>query len=219
MRALLLVDVQNDFMPWGSLPVTDGDAVVAVANALAPRFPLVVASQDWHPPNHGSFASNHPGTSPGDVIELMGEPQVLWPDHCVQNTPGASFHSGLDVSHIDAVVHKGIDPGIDSYSVFFDNAHKRATGLKEILAARAVDEVCLVGLATDYCVRWSALDARRLGLRVTVVSDGVRAVELSKGDAAGAIDEMRQAGCRIITAAEVVKGGVRGIADKSAASG
>jgi nicotinamidase/pyrazinamidase len=202
VRALLLVDVQNDFMPWGSLPVADGDAVVAVANAAAPRFPLVVASQDWHPPNHGSFASNHRGASPGDTIELLGERQVLWPDHCVQNSPGASFHSGLDVSLIDAVVRKGTDPGIDSYSAFFDNAHKRDTGLRALLAGRGVDEVFLVGLATDYCVRWSALDARRLGLQVAVVVDGVRGVELAPGDVARAIEEMRDAGCRIVTAAE-----------------
>jgi nicotinamidase/pyrazinamidase len=203
MRALLVVDVQNDFMPFGALPVRDGDAVVPIANALAPVFPLVVASQDWHPADHASFASNHPGRQPGDVIEIAGESQVLWPDHCVQDLPGASFHSGLDVALIDHVVRKGSDRTIDSYSTFFDNGHRRETGLNDLLADRGVDEIYIVGLATDYCVRWSAHDARALGLKVAVVVEGVRAVDLAEGDGARALDEMREAGCRIVSAGDV----------------
>jgi nicotinamidase/pyrazinamidase len=202
MRALLLVDVQNDFMPGGSLPVPDGDAVVAVANALGPEFPLVVATQDWHPAGHSSFASSYPGRVPGDVIDLDGEQQVLWPDHCVQNTPGASFHSGLDVALIDHVVCKGTDPAIDSYSAFFDNLHRRDTGLLQMLAERGVDELFVVGLATDYCVRWTALDARAVGMGVAVVTDGVRAVEREPGDGARALEEMQAAGCRIVRAVD-----------------
>lgn len=197
MRALLLIDIQNDFMPFGSLPVADGDAVVAIANVLAGRFELVVATQDWHPANHGSFASNHPGMRPGEVVELGGRPQVLWPDHCVQNTPGASFHSGLDVAAIDLVVRKGTDPAIDSYSGFFDNGHLKDTGLAKALRERGVNEVVLVGLATDYCVKFTALDARAEGFAVTVVTDGVRAVDLDAGDGDQALAEMASAGCRL----------------------
>lgn len=203
MRALLLVDIQNDFMPFGALPVRDGDSVVAVANALGPAFSLVVATQDWHPTDHTSFASNHPGHVPGDVVTLPeGEEQVLWPDHCVQNTPGASFHSGLDVGLIDHVVHKGTDPAIDSYSAFFDNLHLRDTGLLDLLAMRGVDDLYIVGLTTDYCVRWTAHDARSFGMGVTVVVDGVRAVDLTDGDGDRAIEEMRAAGCRVIPAVD-----------------
>ena len=203
MRALLMIDIQNDFMPFGSLPVAEGDAVVAVANAIAPAFELVVATQDWHPAGHGSFASAHPGHVPGDVVQLGGVAQTLWPDHCVQNSPGASFHSGLDVARIDHVVRKGTDPAIDSYSGFFDNGHKKDTGLAAYLAEKGVDEVWLVGLATDYCVRFSALDARGIGLSCVLVLDGVRGVDLAAGDVDAAVDEMRAAGCRLTTSAEL----------------
>ncbi len=203
MNALVLVDIQNDFMPFGSLPVPDGDEVVEVANALARVFEIVVATQDWHPADHASFASNHEGRVSGETIELDGITQVLWPDHCVQNTPGASFHSGLDVAAIDLVVRKGSDRAIDSYSGFFDNGHLRDTGLAEALRSLGVDDVTLVGLATDYCVKYTALDARALGFRVSVVADGVRAVDLRPGDGAAAIDEMRSAGCRIVSAKDL----------------
>jgi len=204
MRALVLVDIQNDFMPFGSLPVADGDAIVAPANHLAPLFDLVVATQDWHPRSHGSFASNHPGFSVGDVIELGGEEQVLWPDHCVQQSAGASFHSGLDVARIDFVVRKGVDAEIDSYSGFFDNGHRKDTGLRAALSSVGVDEVWLAGLATDYCVKYTALDGVQLGFRVVVVRDAVRAVDLSVGDGAAALDEMSAAGCTITTSAEAL---------------
>ena len=203
MRALLAVDIQNDFMPLGALPVPDGDAVVPVANAIMPRFGLVVASQDWHPADHGSFASNQPGHSPGDFIVLGGVDQVLWPDHCVQNTPGASFHSALDVAYVDHVIHKGTHPEVDSYSVFFDNNHLRDTGMAAFLEERAVDEIVILGLATDYCVKYSVLDAIGLGFGVTVVADGCRAVNLSPGDGTQAFEEMRAAGARVLDSAEL----------------
>lgn len=203
MRALLVVDLQNDFMPFGALPVAGGDAVVAVANGLMPRFDLVVASQDWHPANHGSFASNHPGRSAGEVGELGGLAQVLWPDHCVQNSPGASFHSALDIEHVDHVVHKGTDPEIDSYSTFFDNGHRKDTGLAAYLAERGVTGIVVMGLATDYCVKFSVLDARAIGLHVTVVREGCRGVNLVAGDDEAAFDAMAAAGARIVSLGDV----------------
>lgn len=198
MHALLLVDIQNDFMPFGSLPVARGDEVVPVANELMTRFNLVVATQDWHPADHASFALNHPGRSPGDVIDLAGAEQVLWPPHCVQNAPGASFHSGLDIAGVDHVVRKGTQAAIDSYSGFFDNRHLRATGLENYLRDRDVSAVVVCGLATDYCVKYTALDGREHGFEVTVVEDGCRAVDLAGGDGERALDEMRAAGCHII---------------------
>lgn len=197
MKALVLVDIQNDFMPFGALPVAEGDAVVAVANRLMPRFSLVVATQDWHPADHGSFASSHPGKSPGDVVELAGVEQVLWADHCVQGMPGASFHSALEVAGIDHVVRKGADPDVDSYSAFFDNAHEAATGLGDLLSRNAVDEIVVLGLATDYCVKATVLDAIGLGFGVTVVTDGCRAVDVMPGDSERAFAEMRAEGARL----------------------
>ena len=203
MRALLVVDIQNDFMPFGALPVPAGDEVVAVANALMPRFELVISSQDWHPADHGSFASNHPGKQPGDFVVLGGVDQILWPDHCVQNTPGASFHSGLDIACIDHLVHKGTHPEVDSYSVFFDTNHLRDTGLAAFLERRAVDELLILGLATDYCVKYTALDAVGLGFGVTVVADGCRAVDVEPGDGFKALEEIRSAGGRVLDSAEL----------------
>jgi len=203
-RALVLVDLQNDFMPFGSLPVAEGDDVVPVANRLIPRFDLVVATQDWHPPRHGSFATAHAGHKPGDVVKLGGVDQTLWPDHCVQNTPGASFHSALDVAGIDHVVHKGADPGIDSYSTFFDNAHGAHTGLHAYLAERGVADIVLLGLATDYCVLYSVLDAAELGYGIDVVVDGVRAVDLQMGDGDRALDAMVAAGARLVHSDDLI---------------
>jgi nicotinamidase/pyrazinamidase len=203
MHALLVVDIQNDFMPFGALPVTRGDEVVPVANDIMGRFGLVVATQDWHPSDHGSFAVNNPGHQPGDFIELGGVEQVLWPPHCVQNTSGASFHSGLDVAWFSHVTRKGADASIDSYSAFFDNHHLKATDLDAFLRAHGVSAVVICGLATDYCVKYTALDARQLGYEVSVVEDGCRAVELSPGDGARALDEMRAAGCHIIRSSQL----------------
>ncbi len=197
MRALLVVDVQNDFLPGGALEVPRGDELVGVVNALMRRFELVVATQDWHPPDHTSFAVNHPGRRPGQEIELDGVPQMLWPAHCVARSPGADFAPGLETERFAAVFRKGTDARVDSYSGFFDNRHLRATGLSDDLARRGVDEVWIAGLATDYCVRFTALDARGLGLRTVVVEDACRGVELQPGDVAAALAEMREAGCRL----------------------
>jgi nicotinamidase/pyrazinamidase len=205
--ALIIVDVQNDFVPGGALAVRDGDKIISVINELqqlkGSAFDLIVATQDWHPPNHGSFAANHPGTKVGDVIDLNGLPQVLWPVHCVQNSSGADFVASLDRSRIDQVVRKGTDPGIDSYSTFFDNAHRKSTGLSDYLRKQRVGEIYLAGLATDYCVKYSALDARQLGLAVWVIEDVCRGVELQPGDVAAAVQEMKRAGAEIVRSTEI----------------
>jgi nicotinamidase/pyrazinamidase len=206
MHALIVVDIQNDFLPGGALAVPAGDEVVAVANAVMPGFDRVVATQDWHPRAHGSFAANHPGRSPGEVITLGGVAQVLWPVHCVQHTRGAEFAPGLERGRIDRVFVKGTDPEVDSYSGFFDNDRRRATGLGEWLRAEGVTAVSVLGLATDYCVKFTALDAASLGLRVRLIADGCRAVELAAGDGARAIEAMRAAGVEIVDRAAVLAG-------------
>ncbi len=199
MNALILVDLQNDFLPGGALAVPRGDDVLPLANRLQSRFPLVIATQDWHPANHASFAANHPGRQPGDVIDLHGLPQVLWPVHCVQNTSGADFAPSLERQRIQSVFQKGTDPEIDSYSGFFDNGHRKSTGLGDYLREVGVQHVTLLGLATDYCVKATALDARTLGFATTLVVDACRGVELTPGDCERAIEEMRRADVRIIT--------------------
>ncbi len=201
--ALLVVDVQNDFLPGGALPVPEGDAVIAPINRLMPLFEEVVASRDWHPPNHGSFASQHPGHRVGDVIELNGLPQVLWPDHCVQGTAGADYAPGLNTDAVTHEVLKGTDPGIDSYSAFFDNGHRRSTGLDDYLRRHGIDTVFVTGLATDYCVKATALDAARLGYRTYLVEDACRGVDLHPGDVQRAIEEMRAAGVRVVRSEDV----------------
>ena len=194
MNALIIVDLQNDFLPVGALPVPHGDEVIPLANELQQRFALVLATQDWHPPDHGSFAPNHPGKKPGDRIILDGIEQILWPVHCVQNTHGAEFAPSFDTSRIARVFHKGIDPRIDSYSTFFDNAHRRSTGLGEYLKERSVKNVYLLGLALDYCVKYSALDARQVGFNTYVIVDACRGIGLDPGDLDHALDEMKRAG-------------------------
>ena len=194
MNALIIVDLQNDFLPGGALPVPHGDNVIPLANELQQRFALVLATQDWHPPDHGSFAPNHPGKKPGDRIILDGIEQILWPVHCVQNTHGAEFAPSFDTSRIARVFHKGIDPRIDSYSTFFDNAHRRSTGLGEYLKERSVKNVYLLGLALDYCVKYSALDARQVGFNTYVIVDACRGIGLEPGDLDHALDEMKRAG-------------------------
>lgn len=203
MRALILVDLQYDFCPGGALAVERGDETIAVANKLIPMFETVVATQDWHPSHHKSFAVNNPGTRTGQVIELDGLPQVMWPAHCVEGTNGAELHGGLARDRITEVFRKGTDPSIDSYSGFFDNGHKKTTGLHDWLRKRGIDDVHVLGLATDYCVKFTALDARALGHKVTLVEDGCRAVNLSPGDGAKAIEEMRAAGVTITTSDKV----------------
>lgn len=203
MKALLMIDIQNDFMPGGALPTRRGDEIVDVVNRLQPHFPLLFATQDWHPQNHGSFASNHSGKSPGEVIDLGGIPQVLWPDHCVQETRGAEFHRDLKIDRLETIVRKGTDPEIDSYSGFFDNAHRKATGLEEQLRSRGVTDVYIVGLATDYCVRFTALDALTLGFKVVVIRDACRGVELHEGDIDAAFEAMRSAGAEIVDSSRI----------------
>jgi nicotinamidase/pyrazinamidase len=194
LAALILVDIQNDFLPGGALAIPRGDEVVAVANRLMERYELVVATQDWHPPNHGSFASQHPGRKVGDIITLGGLSQILWPDHCVAGTSGAQFAPDLQSGRIHKVFYKGTDVDVDSYSCFYDNAHRRSTGLAEYLRQCEVGEVHLAGLATDYCVKFSALDARAEGWPTTVILEGVRGVELRPGDCERACAEMQRAG-------------------------
>ena len=198
MKALVIVDLQNDILPGGALPVPHGDEVIAVANELQRHFEFVLATKDWHPADHGSFAANHTGKKPGDRIILDGIEQILWPVHCVQNTHGAEFASAFDTSRIADIFHKGIDPLIDSYSTFFDNAHSRHTGLAHYLEERSIKDIYLLGLALDYCVKYSALDARQLGLNTHVILDGCRGIDLESGDIDRALDEMKRAGTRIL---------------------
>ncbi len=198
MKALIIVDLQNDFLPGGALPVPRGGEVIPLANELQNRFELIVATQDWHPPNHGSFAANHPGKNPGDRIELDGLEQILWPVHCVENSAGAEFAPLFDTSRVAHVFKKGTDSKIDSYSAFFDNAHRRATGLGDYLKQCAITDVYLLGLALDYCVKYSALDARRLGFNTRVIADACRGIALEPGDLDQSLDEMKKAGATLL---------------------
>ncbi len=198
MNALIVVDVQNDFLPGGALAVPKGDQVIGPINAMMDCFELIVATQDWHPAGHGSFASSNPGIRVGEVGTLGGMPQVMWPDHCIENTRGAALATTLRQHPLAQIFRKGQDPTIDSYSGFFDNDHKRSTGLGEWLRNRGVSGVYVVGLATDYCVKATALDAARLGFAATVDLSGCRGVELRPGDIAAAVAELRAAGVRVI---------------------
>ncbi len=196
MNALILVDLQNDFLPGGALAVPHGDEVVAMANKLQGKFDLVVATQDWHPTDHLSFAAQHAGRSVGDVIDLDGLPQVLWPVHCVQGTWGSEFSSELNTSAIGKVFPKGTDRRRDSYSGFYDNGGIYPTGLGRYLQQAGVDTVYVMGLATDYCVRATAMDAARWGFKTLLIEDACRGVELQPGDCARAIAEMERVGVK-----------------------
>jgi nicotinamidase/pyrazinamidase len=198
MRALILVDLQHDFCPGGALAVARGDETIGVANRLLQYFSTIVATKDWHPADHQSFAAQHPGRKPGEMIELNGLPQVLWPPHCVQGTRGAELHTGLEQAKITEVFPKGTDPTVDSYSGFFDNGHRKSTGLADWLRERWITRVYVMGLATDYCVKATALDARELGFDTWVIEDGCRAVELNPGDGDRALAAMRAAGVTIV---------------------
>ena len=203
MKALIIVDVQNDFCPGGALEVKDGDAVVPVINRLQEKFDLIVATQDWHPPDHASFASNHDNRTIGELININGQPQVLWPDHCVQGSVGAALRADLDQSKIARVFQKGQDREVDSYSGFFDNGHQIATGLGDFLNRRGVGEVYICGLATDYCVKYTALDARMLSFETVLIADACRGVNLQAEDVENALSEMQKAGVRVINSNEV----------------
>lgn len=203
MRVLVVVDVQNDFMPGGALAVPEGYEVIPVINRIMDRFDLVVATQDWHPPEHASFASNHDGAEVGDVINLEGLDQVLWPDHCVQTTEGAALVNTLKSAPIEAIFRKGCEPEIDTYSGFYDNGHRKSTGLGDYLRGKGVESVWIAGVATDYCVQATALDARELGFETYLIEDGCRGVELNDGDIAEAIEEMREAGVHVVGSSDV----------------
>jgi nicotinamidase/pyrazinamidase len=203
MKALLIVDIQNDFVPGGALSVPEGDVIVPLVNRLQSYFDVVIATQDWHPADHGSFAANHAGRKPGEVIDLNGLPQILWPIHCVQGTRGAEFTPGFDLTRVAKIFRKGTDPGIDSYSGLFDNGHRKATGLGDYLRQQKVTEVYIAGLATDYCVKFTSLDAVAMGIKTFLIEDACRGVNLKPGDVAAAIAEMKKAGVVIVQSEDI----------------
>ena len=195
-HALLVIDVQNDFCPGGALAVVDGDAIVAGINRLMPDFNAVILTQDWHPAGHSSFASTHQA-APMSMTEMPYGPQVLWPDHCVQGTDGAAFHHDLETDRADLIIRKGYNPAIDSYSAFFENDRTTPTGLEGYLRTRGIDTLTLVGLATDFCVNYSAVDAAKLGFDVTVNLDLCRAIDFD-GSLAAAKSAMQEAGVTLV---------------------
>lgn len=198
MKALILVDIQYDFIPGGALAVTDGDKVVGVANEWMPKFEHVIATQDWHPAGHQSFASEHAGKNPGDLVDLHGLPQILWPDHCVQGSHGAEFVEELEFPPNLEVFQKGTNPEIDSYSGFWDNGRRANTGLGDYLKKLGITQVWVMGLATDYCVKFTVLDAVSEGFETFVIRDGCRGVNLSAGDDEKAFAEMERAGATLV---------------------
>lgn len=205
MKALILVDLQNDFMPGGSLEVKEGFDILPVVNKLLNyNFDVIVATKDWHPKDHGSFASNH-HKHPGERVSLEGLEQILWPDHCIQGSRGAEFASGWDSHKIHKVIYKGTDKNVDSYSTFFDNGHRKSTGLFDYLKEHNIKDIFIAGLATDYCVKYSVLDATKLGFNIYVVEDGCRGVNLEAEDSKKALDEMRKVGAKIIKSKDLRK--------------
>lgn len=202
-EALLIVDVQNDFIPGGALAVSEGDLIVPIINQLQEKFQHVIATQDFHPSDHGSFAIQHPGKNPGEMIELAGLPQVLWPVHCVQGSQGADFHPELETKSWEMIFQKGKNPEVDSYSGFFDNARRGDTGLAAYLQENQIDTVFVCGLALDYCVKFTALDAKSLGFETYLIEDATRAVNLSPTDGELAIQEMKEKGIHIISSKSI----------------
>lgn len=198
MRALILVDIQKDFLPGGALAVEQGHEIIPIVSQLLKKdFDVIVASKDWHPPNHGSFAAIH-GKQPGEKVNLFGLEQILWPVHCVQQNEGAAFAEGWDATKVEKIFYKGTDKDIDSYSTFFDNGHLKSTGLENYLIKKNIEEIYFAGLATDYCVKYSVFDACRLGFKTYVVMDACRGVNLNKSDDKKAFEEMRQVGAQLI---------------------
>ncbi|MBW0157001.1 bifunctional nicotinamidase/pyrazinamidase [Sedimentimonas flavescens] len=192
-EALIVIDVQNDFCPGGALAVTGGDEIIPRINALMQEFPVTVLTQDWHPEEHSSFAAMHDGTSPFETIEMPYGPQTLWPAHCVWGSKGAAFHPRLAIDPADLIIRKGFRPEIDSYSAFFENDHATSTGLAGYLRERGITDLTFVGLALDFCVAWSAIDAAKIGFNVRVLEGACRAIDLN-GSLAAARDAMRAAG-------------------------
>jgi nicotinamidase/pyrazinamidase len=195
-NALIVIDVQNDFCPGGALAVTDGDRIIPQINAMMGDYDATILTQDWHPQGHSSFASSHAGKAPFDVIDMPYGAQVLWPDHCVQGTGGAGFHAGLNTDAADMIIRKGYNPDIDSYSAFFENDHKTPTGLEGYLRTRGITALTMVGLATDFCVHFSAVDAAKLGFDVTVLEGACRAIDMD-GSLAAARAAMQGAGVKL----------------------
>ena len=195
-NALIVIDVQNDFCPGGALAVAGGDQIIPQINAMMGNFDAIILTQDWHPQGHSSFASSHAGKAPFDMIDMPYGAQVLWPDHCVQGTDGAAFHAGLNTDAADMIIRKGYNSGIDSYSAFFENDHKTPTGLEGYLRTRGITTLTMVGLATDFCVHFSAVDAAKLGFDVTVLEGACRAIDMD-GSLAAARAAMQGAGVKL----------------------
>ncbi|MFC4871599.1 bifunctional nicotinamidase/pyrazinamidase [Negadavirga shengliensis] len=204
MKALIIVDVQNDFLPGGALEVREGDSIIPVINALQKKFDLIVATQDWHPANHRSFAANNKGRQVGEIIDLAGIEQVLWPVHCVENTEGAAFHKNLDREKWARIFQKGTNPVVDSYSGFFDNNRMGETGLGKYLKKKGVEKVFIAGLATDYCVKFTVMDALSLGFKTYLIEDATRGVNLSPTDTERSVTEMRKAGAKITHSGKIL---------------
>lgn len=204
MKALLVIDIQNDFCPGGALAVPNGDRIIPVVNRLIDRFDTVIQTQDWHPAGHHSFASSHDGKNPYDTTELAYGTQVLWPDHCVQGSKGAEFHPDLNSLKSQVVIRKGFRKGIDSYSTFYENDQKTSTGLTGYLKDRGITELCAVGLATDFCVKWSVLDGIREGFKMYIVEDAVAGIDLD-GSLDAAWREMKAAGTGILKSDQLLK--------------
>ena len=203
MRALLIIDVQNDFCPGGALAVPDGDKIIPVINALIPNFDHVMLTQDWHPAGHNSFASSHQGKDPYETIQMPYGDQVLWPDHCVQGTKGAEFHHKLNTTPAEVIIRKGYRREIDSYSAFFENDQETVTGLSGYLKNRNISELFVAGLATDFCVKWSVLDGIKEGFKIYLISDAVRGIDID-GSVDAAWDEMKTAGVNVINSSDLL---------------
>lgn len=202
-KALLIVDMQNDFLPGGSLAVPGGDEIIPLINNIQKEFELVIATKDWHPKNHKSFASQHRNKRPGDIVILNEQKQVLWPDHCIQHSFGSQFLPAFNAGKIDKIFYKGTDKNIDSYSGFLDNNRKKETGLERYLKQKQVKDIYIVGLATDYCVKQTALDGKAAGFNFFVIKDACRGVDLNRGDIAKALKEMEEKGITIINSKEI----------------
>lgn len=201
-KALILVDIQNDFCPNGALAVNDGDKIIPIVNSIMNKFEYIIATQDWHPIDHISFASNNKKNI-GELIELNGQSQVMWPNHCIQNTKGAEFVETLNTEKITKIFQKGTDKNVDSYSGFFDNDHKSETGLNDYLKSQEIHELYITGLATDYCVKYTVIDALNLGYKVNLVIDAVRGVNINPNDVENSIKEMESLGAKIIKSSEI----------------
>lgn len=203
MKALIIIDVQNDFCPEGQLAVSGGNEVVPIINQLMKKFDKVIATQDWHPADHTSFSSNNSGTVPMDMIDLNGIMQVMWPDHCVQGTTGAEFHSDLNVNPIDLILRKGTNRNLDSYSAFLENDQQTETGLTHYLKGLGIKDLYFAGLATDYCVYFSAMDAKDAGFNASVIIDACRGVDFPENNVNRTIEIMKVSGVRIIESKEL----------------